>query len=110
MAMIDCKECGNPVSAQASKCPSCGIVLKKPKRGIIGKLIKWTFILFNLLMIAWLVSFFVSAGEVVATSASEAEQAGAALGATLGTGMILFIWGFGDIILGLLVLLTRPKS
>ncbi|MGL5403771.1 MAG: hypothetical protein ACRC9I_08370, partial [Acinetobacter sp.] len=58
----------------------------------------------------WLFSYFVDVGEVVNKAGSDAEQAGAAIGATVGTSMILGFWVFGDIILGLLVLLTRPKS
>ena len=41
---------------------------------------------------------------------SEAEKAGGAVGAGLGAVLILSIWVIGDIILGLFVLFTRPKS
>ena len=41
---------------------------------------------------------------------SEAEKAGTAIGAGIGMAMIFGIWVFGDIILGLFVLITRPKS
>lgn len=33
----------------------------------------------------------------------------AAIGGTIGTGVLISFWGFGDLILGLLVLFTRPK-
>lgn len=110
MPLINCPECQSEVSDTALKCPKCGFQLRKPKRGLFGKIFKWTFILFNILMILWLFTYFGSVGEIVNSSVSDAEQAGAAVGATLGTGMILTFWVLGDIILGLLVLFTRPKG
>lgn len=41
---------------------------------------------------------------------SGAEQAGAAIGIGIGPMLILSIWVIGDIILGLFVLFTRPKT
>ncbi len=61
-------------------------------------------------MLYWLISYFASIGEITSGANSEAEKAGAAIGATIGTGMLVAFWGFGDVILGILVLLTRPKS
>lgn len=110
MALINCSECDAPVSSTAFKCASCGFQLRKPKRGIMGKLFKWLFVLFNLLMAFWVISGFLSIGEVVTTAETDAEQAGAAIGGTLGMGMLLTFWVIGDIILGMLVLFTRPKS
>ncbi|UWU20157.1 zinc ribbon domain-containing protein [Rhizobium sp. CB3060] len=109
MAMINCPECNNNVSNTAFKCPSCGTQLRKPKRGFFGKLFKWSFVLFNILMFVWLVG-----GMNAATKGYEslngAEQAGAAIGTTLGAAMIVGIWVIGDIVLGLFVLFTRPKA
>lgn len=59
------------------------------------------------------VSLFVglnSAGEIMNNSASVAEKAGAAIGATLGTGMVLTFWVMGTVILGLMMLFTRGKK
>jgi ssDNA-binding Zn-finger/Zn-ribbon topoisomerase 1 len=109
MALINCKECGAEVSSEAYKCPKCGLQLRKAKRGFFGKIIKWLFIGFNLLMLFWLISYMGTVGEAVATG-NEAESTGAAIGGTIGTGMLMSIWVFGDIILGLLVLFTRPKE
>lgn len=110
MALINCPECNHEVSDQALKCTSCGKQLRKAKRSFLGKIIKWIFILFNLLMIFWLVGGMMSAGEVVNAASSEAERAGAAIGTGLAASMILTLWVIGDIIIGILVLLTRPKS
>ncbi len=109
MALVNCKECGAEVSDTALKCPKCGVQLRKPKRGFFGKLFKFCFVLFNILMIAWLFSYWGSVSEMASTG-SEASKTGAAIGGTIGTGLIFGLWFFGDFILGLFVLFTRPKS
>ncbi len=110
MAMTTCKECNAQVSDQATKCVNCGARLKKPKRGFFGKLAKWSLIGFNVLMVIWLFSYFGDVGEYINETESSAEQTGAAIGGTIGTGMILMVWVLGDIILGLWALLTRPRD
>jgi hypothetical protein len=109
MAMINCPECSSEVSDTALKCPSCGVQLRKPKRGLFGKLIKYSFIGFNILMAIWLVVGMGASTEGM-EAMSEAEKAGTAIGAGLGMTIIFGIWVFGDIVLGLFVLFTRPKS
>jgi hypothetical protein len=80
------------------------------KRGFFGKLFKWSFILFNLLMAFWLISYWGSVGELVNSQTSDAARAGGAIGATLGTGFIAFFWVAGAVILGLFTMLTRGKK
>jgi hypothetical protein len=76
----------------------------------LGKLIKWSFILFNILMLIWLVGGMNAASDVVNTAMSDAERAGAAIGTGLGAMVVLIIWPVGDIILGMFVLFSRPKK
>ena len=109
MALINCPECQAEVSDTALKCPKCGVQLRKPKRGFFGKLIKWGFIGFNILMAIWFIGGMGAATDGM-DAMSEAEKAGAAIGTGIGAAMILSIWVIGDIILGLFVLFTRPKS
>ena len=47
---------------------------------------------------------------IINHATSEAERAGAALGAGLGMIAIGTIWVIGDIVIGILVFLTRPKG
>lgn len=82
--------------------------MKKPKRGFFGFLFKWTFILFNVLMLVWLVSAVGAISEATGDMTSDAEKAGAVIGGTLGFGMLFALWVAGDVILGLFVLFTRP--
>jgi len=109
MAIVNCKECSSEVSDSALKCPQCGFQLNKPKRGFFGKVFKWLFILFNILMIIWLIGGVGASTEGIDTM-TEVEKTGTAIGTGLGVMMLMSIWVIGDIILGLFVLFTRPKS
>ncbi len=109
MAIISCPECQNSVSDSAFKCPTCGVQLRKPKRGFMGKLFKWSFVAFNILMAIWLFAGMNNATKGI-ENLSGAEQAGAAIGTGMGAFLILTIWMIGAIILGLFVMFTRPKA
>ena len=102
MALVNCVECGAKVSDKATKCIACGIQLRKPRRGPFGLIFKWIFILFNILMVYWLFKY---AGQTTNPNLSD----GAMIGAGIGISLILGFWAIGDIILGILVLFTRPK-
>ncbi len=106
--LIACPECKSEVSSTAFKCPRCGVSIRTPKRGFFGKLFKWSFVLWNVLMLWWLVAGMRSVSEVKATG--DAEKAGQAIGAAIGGGVIVAIWVAGAVILGLFVLFTRPKT
>jgi hypothetical protein len=110
MALINCPECSGEISDSAMKCPKCGVQLRKATRGFFGKLIKWSFIGFNLFMGWLLIAGMSAATKSMDPTMDEAAQVGAVLGTGLGAAMIIGIWVFGDIILGLFVLFTRPKG
>lgn len=110
MVMIKCPACDKEISDQAFVCPHCGKQLRKQKRGFLGKIFLWLFYGYNALMLWWMIAGMSGAAKHVATAASESEQTGAAIGTGLGFFMILFIWVLGDIITGLLVLVTKPKN
>lgn len=79
-------------------------------RTAFGKIMKWLFIIFNVLMLIWLVTSCAAVGEISSNATSDAERAGATIGAGLGMTFLLFVWGVGDVILGLFVLFTRRKK
>ena len=79
------------------------------RRGFFGHVFKLAFILFNILMAAWLVSYWVAVSETLQSAQSEAERAGGAIGTAMGTGMLVFFWVAGSVILGLITLLTRGQ-
>jgi len=108
--MIKCPECSKDVSATAFDCPSCGATINKPKRTMFGKIVKWSFILFNVLMCVWMVAGMGSGSDAVNNASSDAEAAGAAIGTGLAGMLLLIIWALGDVILGLMFLFTRPSK
>ena len=110
MAMIKCPECSAEVSDTAYDCPKCAATLKKPTRSFFGKIVKWLFIIFNVLMVVWLIAGLQGGSDVVQNASSDAEAAGAAIGTGIGMFLITMIWVFGDIILGLFFLFTRPSK
>lgn len=111
MALITCPECSSQVSDTAFKCPQCAAQLRTPKRGFWGKLFKWGFIVFNVIMVVWLVSYWMELGEIMGgEDVTDAGRSGAAIGGSIFTFLLLGLWVMGDIILGFLVLFTRPKA
>jgi hypothetical protein len=81
---------------------------EKRQRSFIGKICKWTFIGFNVLMLVWVIGGMNNVSKI--QTSSQAEQIGAGLGAAVGFGAIGIIWMFGAIILGIFVLLTRGNK
>lgn len=110
MALTSCPECNEQISDAAFDCPKCGATLRKPTRTLFGKIAKWAFIGFNVLMLVWLVVGLGAGGEVVQGAKSEAEAAGAAIGTGIGVMLIISTWVSGDFLLGIIVLLTRPSK
>ena len=111
MAMINCPECKAEVSDSALKCPSCGFQLRKSKRSIFGKIIKWAFIIFNVIMLMWVIGGGGAVSDQMdASTGDAAAEVGTAIGGALGMGMLFILWLIGDVILGMFVLFTRPKS
>jgi len=107
---VSCPSCNHTVSPKAFDCPHCGHPLRKPRRGPFGVFMKWLLILFNLAMLAWLIFYLGIVGEMASQQTGEVERAGTALGGTIGVGVLMTFWVLGDIILGLVVILTRPTK
>jgi hypothetical protein len=78
------------------------------KRGFFGWVFLLLFIAFNLLMLAWMIAGMGAASSVAVSG--QAEEAGRTIGTAIGAGMIMFVWLFGAIILGLFTLLTRGRK
>jgi hypothetical protein len=87
------------------------VYVERRKRGFFGTLFKWVFVLFNLAMAFWVVSYWAQVGTLVtANTGSQAGQAGSVIGGALGTGMLFAVWVVGGIVLGLLAFLTRGRK
>lgn len=108
MALMNCPDCAGSVSSEAMKCQGCGCVLRIRVRGLWGKLFKWAFIGWNVLMLMWFVGGMSAASSV--PTHSDAEAAGRAIGTAIGATVIMWIWLSGAFWFGILVLLSRPNS
>lgn len=81
------------------------------QRGVFGWLFRIVFWLFNLLMLAWIASYWgILSGTHFDGAHSQAAKTGMAIGGTIGTGVIMVFWAMGAFILGLLVLFTRGRK
>ena len=83
--------------------------VEKTQRSLFGKIVKYTFIGFNILMLVWFIGGMASASKGIENATTEAEQTGATIGTGLGAIFIIFIWVVGAVILGIMTLLTRAK-
>ena len=106
--LMNCPSCQKEVSKSAFNCPHCAEVLRKPKRGIFGKIVIWAFWGFNLLMVLWIWGGTQSAVET-SQGLSGSEAAGAAIGTGIGVTILVIIWLIGAILLGIMAMLTKPK-
>ena len=84
--------------------------VEKNQRSLFGKIVKYTFIGFNILMLVWFIGGMASASKSIENATTEAEHAGATIGTGLGAIFIIFIWVVGAVILGIMTLLTRAKK
>jgi hypothetical protein len=81
---------------------------EKRERSVAGKFIKWAFVGFNILMAVWIVGGLHSVSQI--QTHSTAEQIASGIGATIGVTFLLTLWALGDLILGILVLVTRGNT
>lgn len=68
----------------------------------------WALVIFNILVLVWLVTGLNAAGSVPV--GSEAEEVGRAIGTGIGVSLIVVTWFIGFIVLGLVWLMSRPKE
>lgn len=109
MTLVMCMECGMSASDQAKICPTCGYVLIKPKRTPFGNFIKFAFIIFNIVMLILFIYGASATSDAIADYDSTVAQEKEFLRDGFQLSLSVGIWVIGDIILGILLLLTRPK-
>lgn len=78
------------------------------RRGFLGWIFLLLFLAFNALMATWTIGYWAAIAPM--TAGGDAAATGAAIGATVGTGLILFIWATGAVILGVFVLISRGRK
>ena len=83
---------------------------EKNVRGPFGQFAKWSFIIFNIVMLCAMLAFCAHVGNVANHATSDAETAGVGIGGALGSGFLVMIWLLGAVVLGLITLLTKGKK
>lgn len=86
------------------------VYIERRKRGFFGWLFLLIFIIWNVLMLIWLITAGAGMSDVIQSSDSEAGKTGAAIGAGIGFIFLLFVWAMGAVVTGLLALLTRGNK
>lgn len=83
------------------------------KGGVVHRIFQISFIVFNLAMAVWLVSYIASSGPMQAAAMAAAktaeERQAAEYVAAGGGGVLLFFWLFGAVLLGLMASLTKAR-
>jgi hypothetical protein len=74
----------------------------------MGQVFKWVFIGFNAVMGLWVIRSIAVIKGFNASPTVGLENFGTNVGFTIGFSLILMIWAFGGLILGMLTLATRP--
>jgi hypothetical protein len=79
----------------------------------------WVIVVINVLFLVWFIAGVGSAGSNVkdctgltgqALDLCNAGNAGTAVGTGVGAAIIIFLWAFVDIIMGIVWLVTRPRG
>jgi hypothetical protein len=86
------------------------MTIEKRRRGAFGWIVAGLFWCFNIWMIYAVVAIVSSSAQHVGQLSDKASKVGATISATIGFTMILWIWLFGAIILGLMMLFSRGKK
>jgi hypothetical protein len=80
----------------------------KGKLGFFGVVWRILFYGWQVLMIIWFFSYSAEVAPLVESATDEWTRAGASLGIAMSWGLILFFWLAGSVVLGILVLVSRP--
>jgi len=84
------------------------LIEDRESRSFFGKIIKWIFIIFNILMLLWAVGGTSDVAQMDIND--EYEAAGQAIGYAIGISIIFSMWAFGSVFLGIMVFFTRGKK
>lgn len=73
----------------------------------------WVIVVINVLFLVWIIAGIASVSDECANKVGQAKEAcetGTAVGASIGAGIIVFLWALVDMILGIIWLVTRPRG
>lgn len=113
---VECPNCHARVSTRALFCPDCHGRLRPPPRDLAAPVFRWSFIIFNVLMVCWTAFYAVTgrttlkAPEIPTDSGLDpAAAAGTPIAGEMGLGFLVMLWALGFIVLGICAAFTRFK-
>lgn len=109
MVTENCKICYSKIGSQALNCPNCGIRHREASRSAFGNIIWYGFIGYNFLMLILFVLEFDEFTQMINSIVGKTHPDGTVITIGLGEIMMLFICIMGDLVLGMMTLLTRPE-
>lgn len=105
-----CPKCSAELEQAVTSCVACGFSMDPPERSAVGKALKWTFVLFNIAMVVWILVAMGVFESVDPDTQKEALPHGTEQAAGLGVSMIVMIWLICNAVLGVLVWDTRARK
>lgn len=105
-----CKACNSKIDNQVMNCQNCGIRYNVAGRNVFGKLILYSFIVYNFLMLILFILKFDEFTTMINSLFGKTHPDGSKIAIGLGEIMILFTCVMGNIVLGMMALLTRPEK
>jgi len=105
-----CPKCSTELEPAVTSCVACGFHLDRPERSALGKILKWTFVLFNIAMVVWVLVAMGVFESVDPDTQKEALPHGTEQSAGIGVSMIVMIWLICNGVLGVLVWDTRARK
>lgn len=110
MALVSCRECKNEVSDTALQCMKCGVRLRAPQIGFLGNLFEYLFILLNMIMAYYFISYTFNMGIDINSAATEDIKIRLFNETVRGVEILLKFWACGSIILGTLIVFVRKQK
>jgi len=80
------------------------------RRGPVGWFFEIVFYLFNLIMVVGIIVLIARSGDIVAAAETELARGLAGFGAATKLLVLLVLWVAGDVILGLLTVISRGRK
>lgn len=97
------------VASEATRGATMATITRREirKRGVMGKIFKWGFILFNCFMLYATIAGMMNASTHAQHYSTAAERTGGQVGTVVGVMILAVIWLAGAVILGLFTMMTR---
>lgn len=111
---IECPNCRGSVSTRSTRCPRCNGPMRAAPRDLTAPVFRWSFILFNALMVVWTGFYLVTGRTSIRPPAINDTDglvaAGSPLPGEMGLGFLLVLWALGFIVLGLCAIFNMSRG